>query len=106
VLGKFAHLAKRRIQVDHFFIRQFMELAYKAETDLPAEILEQVLEFEKAEKLNPPTERRSKQISLKELEKDAERINQDTRSKGIAVIGEDISTELNKLPLYSPEIAK
>jgi len=103
VLGKFAHLAKRRIQVDHFFIRQFMELAYKAETDLPAEILDQVLEFEKAEKLNPPIERRAKQISLKELEKDAERINQDTISKGIAMIEQDISAGLNKLPLYSGE---
>jgi hypothetical protein len=54
VLGRFAHLSKRRIQIDTYFINQFMELAYKSESDLPPDILEKVMEFEKAEKLNPP----------------------------------------------------
>jgi hypothetical protein len=101
VLGKFAHLTKRRIQIDTFFIKQFMELAYKCENDLPAEILDKVIEFEKAEKLNPPTERRAKQISLKELEKDALKLRNETSTKGIAAIEEIISTELNKMPLYT-----
>jgi hypothetical protein len=35
LLGRFAHLSKRRIQVDSFFARQFIQLAYKAEADLP-----------------------------------------------------------------------
>lgn len=69
VLGKFAHLSKRRIQIDTYFISQFMELAYKCENDLPNEILEKVIEFEKADKLNPPQEKRSKSISINELEK-------------------------------------
>ena len=105
VLGKFAHLAKRRIQIDSFFIKQFMELAYKAESDLPKEVLDKVVEFEKAEKLNPPVERRSKQINLKELEKDISKLNHETGSKGIAAIEGDISIELNKLPLYTEEIS-
>ena len=88
VLGKFAHLTKRRIQIDTFFIKQFMELAYKCENDLPAEILDKVIEFEKAEKLNPPTERRAKQINLKELEKDALKLRNETNAKGIAPIEE------------------
>ena len=41
-----------------------MELAYKCESDLPSDILEKALEFEKAEKLNPPQEKRVKAISI------------------------------------------
>lgn len=103
VLGKFAHLTKRRIQIDTFFIKQFMELAYKCESDLPSDILNKVVEFEKAEKLNPPTERRSKQISLKELEKDTSKLRSETSTKGIAAIEEIISSELNKMPLYTDD---
>lgn len=103
VLGKFAHLAKRRIQIDTFFIKQFMELAYKSESDLPADILEKVIEFEKAEKLNPPTERRSKRINLKELEDAAMKLRNETNTKGIAAIEGIISTELDKMPLYTGE---
>ncbi|MEO8583806.1 MAG: hypothetical protein ABI415_08410 [Flavitalea sp.] len=101
VLGKFAHLAKRRIQIDTFFIKQFMELSYKCESDLPTDILEKVVEYEKSEKLNPPTEKRAKQISLKELETDTTRLRNETQSKGIAGIEELMSAELNKLPLYT-----
>src|SRR6478736_6549771 len=70
VLGKFVHLSKRRIQIDGFFTRQFFELVYRSEADLPKDILEKVSEFEKAEKINPPIERRAKQISVKELEQE------------------------------------
>ena len=52
------------------------------------EILDKVIEFEKAEKLNPPTERRAKQINLKELEKDALKLRNETNAKGIAPIEE------------------
>jgi hypothetical protein len=101
VLGKFAHLTKRRIQIDSFFIKQFMELAYKAESDLPKEFLDKVVEFEKAEKLNPPTERRTKQISLKDLERDTTKLRNETTTKGIAVVEDAISNALNESPLYS-----
>jgi hypothetical protein len=103
VLGKFAHLTKRRIQIDTFFTKQFMELAYKCEADLPPEILQKVIEYEKAEKLNPPTERRSKQINLKELDKDVSKLRNETNTKGIAAIESIISTELNKMPLYTDD---
>jgi hypothetical protein len=103
VLGKFAHLTKRRIQIDSFFIKQFMELAYKAESDLPPDFLEKVVEFEKAEKLNPPAERRKKHISLKDLEKDTTKLRNETLTKGISIVEDVISTALNELPLYSEE---
>jgi hypothetical protein len=103
VLGKFAHLTKRRIQIDSFFIKQFMELAYKAESDLPPDFLEKVVEFEKAEKLNPPAERRKKHISLKDLERDTTRLRNETITKGISLVEDVISTALNELPLYAEE---
>ena len=103
VLGKFAHLSKRRIQIDTYFINQFMELAYKCESDLPFDILEKVIEFEKAEKLNPPQEKRIKAISIAELEKTTNKLRNDTRSKGILVEDDKITMGLNQLPLYKAE---
>ena len=98
ILGKFAHLSKRRIQVDSFFAKQFIELAYKSENDLPAEIHDKMIAFERAEKLNPPTEKRAKEINLKELEQETNKLSNDAGAKGI-YLG-DISNELNSLPLY------
>jgi hypothetical protein len=101
IIGKFVHLSKRRIQIDGFFAKQFFELVYRSEADLPKEVLDVVIEFEKAEKLNPPIERRAKQISTKELENDANKLNNEADQKGIMTQQSLISKELNKLPLYS-----
>ena len=103
VLGKFAHLTKRRIQIDSFFAKQFIELAYKSETDLPKDIFEKVVEFERSEKLNPPIEKRAKAISTKELEKDLNKINNEAFSKGIIIDDTKISNGLNQLDLYKPD---
>lgn len=100
ILGKFAHLSKRRIQVDAFFAKQFIELAYKCETSLPADIHDKVLEFERSEKLNPPVEKRAKSISTKELEGDATQIEKQADAKGIVISNEVISTALNEVTLY------
>ena len=100
VLGRFAHLSKRRIQVDSFFAKQFIELAYKCEADLPKDILESVIDFEKAEMLNPPLEKRAKAIPLGELEKESKKVNQEASGRGILIEDENISKSLNDLPLY------
>jgi hypothetical protein len=100
VLGKFAHLTKRRIQIDSFFAKQFIELAYKSETDLPPEILEKVVAYERSEKLNPPVEKRAKAISIKELEKDTLSLNTEVAAKGILIDDLKISNGLNGLELY------
>ncbi len=100
ILGKFAHITKRRIQIDSYFAKQFIELAYKAESDLPKEILDKVVEYEKSEKLNPPTDKRAKVLSIKELEKDTIKIKKETSSRGIAVDDDKISAGINKLELY------
>jgi len=68
VIGKFAHTTKRKIQIDQFFAAEFLEILVRCKNDLPAEILNQVIEYEKAERLNPPSEQKSKQILTKELQ--------------------------------------
>ena len=103
VIGKFIHLSKRRIQIDGFFAKQFFELVYRSEADLPKDLLEKVVEFEKSEKLNPPIERRSKQISIKDLESDNERLKSEANQRGIITQDSLLSKELNKLPLYATE---
>ena len=74
IIGKFAHITKRKIQIDQFFTREFLNILSKCETALPSEILAKVIEFEKSEKMNPPQEKRAKQISLKDLDSDSEKI--------------------------------
>ncbi len=74
IISKFAHITKRKIQIDQFFTREFISILSKCETGLPSEILAKVNEYEKAEKMNPPQEKRAKQISLKDLDSESEKI--------------------------------
>jgi len=67
IIGKFAHTTKRKIQIEQFFAREFLDILQKSKTQLPKEILRNVIEFENAEKLNPPMEKRKKQILTKDL---------------------------------------
>jgi len=85
VIGRFAHTTKRKIQIDQFFANQFIELLVKCKNDLPKDLLESVIEFEKAEKLNPPSERRSKQILTKELKSKNESINAEAQVREISI---------------------
>ena len=85
VLGKFAHTTKRKIQIDQFFANQFIELLVKCKNDLPEELLKSVIEFEKAEKLNPPTEKRTKQIFTKELKEKNDSINAEAQIRNIEI---------------------
>jgi hypothetical protein len=104
VIGKFVHLSKRRIQIDGFFAKQFFELVYRSEADLPKDILDKVVEFEKSEKLNPPIEKRAKQINLKELELENDKINSEANQKGIVTHDSLLIKEINKLPLYTAQV--
>ena len=67
IIGKFAHTTKRKIQIEQFFANEFLDILQKAGTQLPRDILKSVIEFENAEKLNPPMEKRRKQILTKDL---------------------------------------
>ena len=81
IIGKFAHTAKRKIQIDYFFSYQFLEILSKCNIDLPPDIYKAVQEFEKAEKLNPPQEKRAKQILTDELIANSEKLALEARDK-------------------------
>ena len=86
IIGKFSHIAKRKIQIDYFFSYQFLDILSKCNIDLPADIYKSVQEFEKAEKLNPPQEKRAKQILTDELIADSEKLAIEARNK---MLGEE-----------------
>lgn len=98
IIGRFTHLTKRRIQIDSFFAKQFMEMVLKCDSDLPDEIKKEVAQFEKAEKLNPPGDRRTKTIDNKQLQNDVNQLSLEIESKG--VVTDDLSEELNRVKLY------
>ncbi len=83
LIGKFAHVTKRKIQIDTFFVREFLGILSKCDS-LPRDVLEKVVEYERSEKLNPPQEKRAKLISSKELEIDSQNIKKEANAKGIA----------------------
>jgi hypothetical protein len=85
VIGKFSHTTKRKIQIDQFFNNQFIELLIRCKNDLPNDILRTVVEFEKAEKLNPPSEKRAKQILTKDLHEKNKAINTEAEMRGIEI---------------------
>jgi hypothetical protein len=74
IIGMFTHTAKRKIQIDSFFSLQFLDIISRSGLNLPQDISKKVEEYEKAEKLNPPQEKRSKQIAIDELLADAEKL--------------------------------
>ena len=85
VIGKFAHTTKRKIQIDQFFANEFLELLVRCKNDLPEDILQQVIEYEKAEKLNPPPEKKAKQILTKDLQDKNELINAEANLRGVSI---------------------
>ena len=85
VIGKFAHSTKRRIQIDQFFANEFLDTLYKAK-QLPKDILENVIQFENSEKLNPPMEKRNKPILTKDLKDQTEQIKKELEIREIPEI--------------------
>ena len=77
VLGKYAHATKRRVQIDQYLAKHMLGLLKYSENVLPEEFQESVTQFEKAEKLNPSLEKRSKEISTAKLNDEFAKINKD-----------------------------
>ena len=97
VIGKFAHTTKRRIQIDQFFATEFLDTLQKARTQLPKEILNTVIEFENAEKLNPPMEKRNKKILIKDLNEKSEEIKKEIEIRNIPEITTQIEFKNKKM---------
>lgn len=89
VIGKFAHTTKRKIQIEMYFMEEFLDILKKSKTLLPKEILQRVIEFENAVKLNPPMEKRKKQILTNDL------IDQTNQIKKEIELGEIPQIETN-----------
>lgn len=96
VIGKFAHTTKRRIQIDQFFAEEFLDTLKKASSQLPREILKSVIEFESAEKLNPPMEKRNKQILTQELIEKKVQLNKEIEIREIPKIDAKINFKENE----------
>jgi len=96
IIGKFAHTTKRRIQIDQFFANEFLDTLSKTGSLLPREILESVIQFENAEKLNPPMEKRKKQILTKELKNQSEKIKKEIELREIPEIEANIEFKNDK----------
>tara|TARA_B100000902_G_scaffold344206_1_gene349440 strand:- start:13519 stop:14697 length:1179 start_codon:yes stop_codon:yes gene_type:complete len=89
LIGKFAHTTKRRIQIDQFFAEEFLDALQKAKK-LPSDILENVIQFENAEKINPPMEKRKKQILTKDLREKSKQIKKEIEIRNIPEIDANI----------------
>ena len=100
IIGKWAHYSKRKIQIDNFFAEMFIELINKTERELPDDIISNVKEYEKKEKVNPPLEKRTKSISSSELIKSKNKMNKDLDHSGISTKMDLISTSIDEIPLY------
>ena len=100
VIGKFAHAAKRRIQIDSYFCGEFINILNNCEC-LPEEILEKTRDFEKSDTMNPPLEKHAKLISPDQLTKDVHRIKSAADGQEIDVVVPGAVME--KLPLYKTD---
>ncbi len=82
IIGKFAHATKRKIQIDSYLNSQFFGSLNDCNI-LPEDMLIKVIEFERSDKLNPPIERRKKEISIKEIKKHITSIDSEATLKNI-----------------------
>jgi hypothetical protein len=105
IIGKFAHTAKRRIQIDNFFSLQFLEILTKCERDIPIDMRERAIELDRAEKLNPPQDRRDKELPVTELVKDVGNLQREAQAKGV-VFSKSIEVGIKALPLNQKDEPK
>lgn len=72
VIGSLLYASKRKIQVDQFFNMRLLEIISHVRQDLPDAFLHEVIGYEKAEIMNPPIDKRSKEIPLSSLQANEE----------------------------------
>jgi hypothetical protein len=63
VIGSLIYASKRRVQVDQFFNGHLLDLIRKIQTEIPESMQDEITRNEKAMKLNPPNDKRAKEIS-------------------------------------------
>ena len=69
IIGGLLYTSKRRIQVDQFFNSHILDLLSQTQREIPEIMQDEIAKHELAMKLNPTTDRRSKEIKQASLEK-------------------------------------
>lgn len=98
-LGKLLHSTKRRMQVDAYFWEEFLR-TFSGLNALPKEFLEKVVQFERSTKMNPPQEKRAKEISERDLRDEVKLLEQDAKGRGIN-IGDSQLAIIETVPLHN-----
>lgn len=80
IIGSLIYVSKRRVQVDQFFNGHLLDLVQRVQRELPEDLQEEIGKNEKAFKLNPPIDKRTKEISQSSLEKVHQQIDSQARS--------------------------
>jgi hypothetical protein len=62
--------------------------------------MEQVKEYERAEKLNPPQEKRTKSIRVDDLQKETGKVQREAEGRGVLINAEKVSENMDSIPLY------
>jgi hypothetical protein len=75
-------------------------MVYACENYLPDDFIEQVREYERAEKINSPQEKRTKSIPLDEIEKESGKIQREAEGRGVLIDSGKVSESIDGVPLY------
>jgi hypothetical protein len=93
VLGSYIYMTKRRIQVDQHFNSHALEVLSRTNREIPEVMQEEISKHEKAMKLNPPADRRSKAISLDTLSRT--QAAQEGQARAFEVVEEKFGLVIN-----------
>lgn len=93
IVGSYIYMTKRRIQVDQDFNSHALELLSRTSREIPEVMQEEIGKHEKAMKINPPVDRRSKAISLEDLEKS--HAQQEGQGRVFEIVKEELGLVVN-----------
>jgi hypothetical protein len=62
--------------------------------------MEQVKEYERAEKLNPPQEKRTKSIPIDDLQKENGKVQREAEGRCVLIDSGKVSESIDGVPLY------
>lgn len=74
IIGNMSYALKRRVQIDQFMANEFFSILLNAK-NLPEDIQRGVNEVTASSKINPPFDKRSKQIDIFELQQESTKIS-------------------------------
>jgi len=85
-----------------YFCNEFLSILDSCR-NLPEEIISKTMEYEKADKMNPPIEKRKKEIRLDLLKQEGKRLQHGCEGQDIDI--DSVSGMIEKIPLDRDEIS-